>query len=96
MLTWTGGLNNGRSIEVKTWTQSGAAVQLAFPMHGSIAIGDTLNIVAGCDKRHDTCRDKFSNIVNRQAEDFIPGFDAIIQTPNASVATAPNFATRCA
>jgi len=86
VVTWTSGLNNGRSMEVKGWTQSTQGIELLFPMHADVQVGDTLSIVAGCDKRHDTCKNKFDNIVNRQAEDFIPGFDAIIQTPNASVA----------
>lgn len=86
VITWTSGANNGRSVEVKAWSAETAAIALTFPMYGAIAIGDTLSIVAGCDKRHDTCRDKFNNIVNRQAEDFIPGFDALLQTPNANTA----------
>jgi hypothetical protein len=48
-----------------------------------IVVGDTCNLIAGCDKKHDTCKVKFNNIVNRRAEDFIPGLDAVIQTPNA-------------
>lgn len=84
VVTWTAGANNGRSMEVKGWDQSDAAVELILPMHGTVTIGDTLDIVAGCDKRHDTCKDKFDNMVNRQAEDFIPGVDAVIQTPNSA------------
>jgi uncharacterized phage protein (TIGR02218 family) len=61
-------------------------VALALPMPRTVQVGDTLDIVAGCDKRHDTCKVKFSNIVNRRAEDFIPGNDAFLQTPNAVVA----------
>lgn len=89
VVTWTSGNNVGRSIEVKMYTQSGGSngiVELAFPMSGAIQVADTFSIVAGCDKRHDTCRDKFDNIVNRQAEDFIPGFDALLQTPTANTA----------
>ncbi len=84
VITWTSGNNAGRSIEVNGWAQSGGVVLLRFPMPRAVQVGDTLSIVAGCDKRHDTCRDKFDNIVNRQAEDFIPGTDAVIQTPNSA------------
>jgi uncharacterized phage protein (TIGR02218 family) len=85
-LTWTSGANNERSMEIKSWTKSTSTIGLFLPMPRPVAIGDTCRLFAGCDKRHDTCRDKFNNIVNRRAEDFIPGFDALIQTPNAVVA----------
>lgn len=84
-LTWMSGLNNGRSMEIKSWTQSTNGIALYLPMPRPVHVGDTCRLYAGCDKRHDTCRDKFNNIINRRAEDFIPGFDAIIQTPNAPV-----------
>jgi uncharacterized phage protein (TIGR02218 family) len=85
-LTWESGENNGRSMEIKTYTLSGNAIELYLPMPRPVVIGDSCRLFAGCDKRHDTCRDKFDNIINRRAEDFIPGYDAIIQTPNAAVA----------
>ena len=85
-LTWTSGANNERTMEIKNWTRIPNAIELFMSMPRPVAIGDTCRLYAGCDKRHDTCRDKFNNIINRRAEDFIPGFDAIIQTPNAIVA----------
>jgi uncharacterized phage protein (TIGR02218 family) len=85
-LTWTSGANNGRAMEIKSWTQSTGTIGLFMPMQRPVVIGDHCRLYAGCDKRHDTCRDKFDNIINRRAEDFLPGFDAIIQTPRAPVA----------
>lgn len=85
-LTWTSGANNGRSMEIKGWNPTGGGIALYLPMPRPVAIGDTCTLYAGCDKRHDTCRDTFNNILNRRAEDFIPGFDSIVQTPNAHVA----------
>jgi uncharacterized phage protein (TIGR02218 family) len=85
-LTWTSGQNNGRVMEIKANTQSTGGIALFLPMPRPIAIGDTCRLYAGCDKRHDTCRDKFNNIVNRRAEDYIPGLDAIITTPNTPLA----------
>lgn len=85
-LTWLTGNNAGRVMEIKAWDQSAQALALFLPMPYPVVAGDTCTLYAGCDKRHDTCRDKFDNIVNRRAEDFIPGFDAIIQTPAAIVA----------
>lgn len=86
VLTWESGANNGRSMEIKGWDQAGGLIALFLPMPRPVVVGDTCRLYAGCDKRHDTCKNKFNNIVNRRAEDFIPGFDAIIQTPNAVVA----------
>lgn len=87
ILSWFTGFNSGRSMEVKAWTSVTGVVQLYLPMPRQIVVGDVLNIVAGCDKSHETCKTKFDNMVNRQAEDFIPGMDAIIQTPNASASS---------
>lgn len=81
-LTWTSGANNGRSMEIKDWNQAANGIELFLPMPRPVGLGDTCRLYAGCDKRHDTCRDKFNNIINRRAEDFIPGYDAIILTPN--------------
>jgi hypothetical protein len=44
-----------------------------------IAIGDTFVIRAGCDKRLETCRAKFTNVVNFRGFPHIPGQDAVIR-----------------
>jgi uncharacterized phage protein (TIGR02218 family) len=79
-LTWLTGANAGRSMEVKEY--SPPTIRLYLPMPHPVAVGDQFRVYPGCDKRHDTCRDKFNNMINRRAEDFIPGFDSIVQTPN--------------
>jgi uncharacterized phage protein (TIGR02218 family) len=84
VLTWLSGANTGRSMEIKYALGTGA-IALFLPMHGAVVPGDTCRLYPGCDKRLATCRDKFSNIVNRQAEDYIPGLDAILKTPFAKV-----------
>ncbi len=45
----------------------------------SVAIGDTFAIRAGCDKRLETCRAKFGNVVNFRGFPHIPGQDAVIR-----------------
>ncbi|MBW3098669.1 DUF2163 domain-containing protein [Pseudohoeflea coraliihabitans] len=37
--------------------------------------GDAFTIHAGCDKRRETCRDKFDNLLNFQGFPFMPGSD---------------------
>lgn len=76
-LTMTSGNNAGFSVEVKTDDGSGQLI-LFEPMPFDWQIGDTYSLVAGCDKRRETCRDKFANIVNRRAEDFIPSGNRLI------------------
>ncbi|WP_375281155.1 DUF2163 domain-containing protein [Pseudooctadecabacter sp.] len=46
-----------------------------------IASGDLVRIEAGCDKRFDTCRSKFSNALNYQGFPDIPGDDWLVSTP---------------
>ncbi len=74
-------------MEVKSHVVAGNSIELYLPMPHPVHTGDAFSIVAGCDKLHDTCKNKFNNIVNRQAEDFIPGMDAVIETPNASASS---------
>jgi uncharacterized phage protein (TIGR02218 family) len=40
-----------------------------------IQAGDTFSITAGCDKRFETCRDRFSNVVNFGGFPHMPGND---------------------
>ena len=42
-------------------------------MRAAIATGDTIRLVAGCDKRMQSCRTKFVNFLNFQGFPDIPG-----------------------
>lgn len=77
LFTYTSGANDGLSREVKSFAAGVFTLQLPFPYAASM--GDTYSAIAGCDGLHVTCRDKFANIVNRQAEDFIRGDDQAMQ-----------------
>lgn len=81
VVTWASGLNAGRAIEVKGWTQSTSAVQLFLPMPRPVQIGDTLTIYPGCNKDVPDCRDKFDNIVNHRGFPYVPGVDALLAAP---------------
>lgn len=81
-LTWTGGNNSGLVFDVKL-SGAGPLVRLQLPVPNDIQVGDTFDIIAGCDKLHDTCKTKFSNIVNYGGFPFIPGSDKLIKTPKA-------------
>lgn len=50
------------------------------------AVGDLIRIEAGCDKREDTCKVKFSNFANFRGFPSIPGEDWLMAYPvNAGV-----------
>lgn len=80
VLTWTSGLNIGRNIEIKGWSQANAGILLYLPMQEPVQVGDTFSMYPGCNKHVAHCRDKFNNIVNMQAEPYVPGSDYLIQS----------------
>jgi uncharacterized phage protein (TIGR02218 family) len=65
------------SAMLSLWTQPG----------GAIAIGDSVELVAGCDKSAGTCRTKFANIVNFRGFPHMPGNDLVIAYPSALAPT---------
>lgn len=58
-------------------------VQLWQPLQAEIALGDGFRLIAGCDKRAKTCREKFSNLVNFQGFPHIPGDDWMMAVPRS-------------
>jgi uncharacterized phage protein (TIGR02218 family) len=83
-LTWTSGTNAGRTAEVASHTVSAGVRSLALleaPVR-PIAAGDDFVVQAGCDKRLETCRDRFANVVYFRGFPQIPGQDTVIRYPN--------------
>ena len=72
VVTWTSGLNDGYSMEVKGHA-AGGSIELFLAMPNSITIADTFSISQGCDKTLATCRDTYDNVINRRAFDYLPG-----------------------
>lgn len=77
LITWTSGLNDGYQMEVKTSTAAGV-ITLQQSMQNATVIGDTYSLSAGCDKTLDTCKAKFSNVVNFRGFPHIPGLDKMV------------------
>ena len=84
--TFNSGANTGQSFPIKGHTNSvaGATIALWTPLGGVIAIGDSVTLVAGCDKRMATCNGKFNNVVNFRGFAQIPGIDVLLSYANAN------------
>ena len=83
VLTWETGANAGRSIEVKGWIQGSGRIELFLPLGYAISSGDAFRVHPGCDKRLDTCIDRFTNVLNFRGEPYVPGQDAMMSYPDA-------------
>jgi hypothetical protein len=72
LLTWTSGLNNGASMELKDYQNINGDVSLVLPMWFAITVGDAFSIHAGCFKRIiEDCKTKFGNSHNFQGEPYV-------------------------
>lgn len=75
------------SIKLDRTLDTGAReIAVWEPFRAAIAVGDRAEIVAGCDKRFETCRAKFANVVNFRGFPDIPEEEWLMVTP----ASAPS------
>ncbi|MBF9036037.1 DUF2163 domain-containing protein [Rhodobacterales bacterium HKCCE2091] len=83
VLTVLSGAAEGLSGIIKNDRQPGGIrqVELWSPLGMAPEAGDRLRLVAGCDKRMETCRLKFDNILNFRGFPDIPGDDWLISHP---------------
>lgn len=82
LVTWTSGQNSGVTSDVRAWDGTNQ-INLLLPTPFPIAGGDAFTITPGCDKRIETCVQKFNNVLNFRGEPFVPGQDAALAYPNA-------------
>ncbi len=59
-------------------------IELWEPLRAQIAVGDTVRLTAGCDKRVETCRYKFDNLLNYRGFPHVPEDDWLIASPARS------------
>jgi uncharacterized phage protein (TIGR02218 family) len=78
VVTVTSGANIGLVREVKNYQQKSFVLFQALPY--PLIAGTSYSVVAGCDKRLDTCRTRFNNTVNFRGEPHVPGTDRILET----------------
>lgn len=91
IITWLNGENQGRSMEVKSFTNagfgftdenaSGATFDLFLPMASPINQDDSFSVNRGCDYKFATCKDKFDNVNNFRGEPHIPTPEQSAQNP---------------
>ena len=80
LLTWTSGANMGVSSHIKV-QGAGGSIALWLPAGSAVDIGDHYTATAGCDKRIETCRDKYSNVKNFRGFHLMPGNDFAVSYP---------------
>lgn len=79
-IVWADG--GAQDVAVHRVEAGAAAVEVMTPSP-SIEIGAAFEIYAGCDKRFETCRTKFANVLNFRGFPHMPGNDAIQSGPVA-------------
>ena len=83
-LQFVTGNNAGLAFEVQAHRTTSGVVTLALwsaPPH-LVTPGDVFSVLAGCDKRAETCRVKFANILNFRGFPAMPGNDYVVSYPN--------------
>ena len=83
-LRWTGGANAGSDGAVRADVLRGGERRVALRRGtvAPVAPGAGFEIVAGCDRRAETCRGKFTNFANFRGFPHIPGEDWLTSYPN--------------
>jgi uncharacterized phage protein (TIGR02218 family) len=71
---WTSGDNNGliHRVRFHTYDAGTHTIELEYPSNYVFAVGDTFDIVAGCNRTRERCF-VFNNVINMQAEPDMPG-----------------------
>lgn len=76
------GPNAGRTIEIVGYNTSNRAVDLFEPASYQITPGDQIVVAPGCDGSLARCK-TYNNVINRRAEDYVPGNDELMKYPDA-------------
>jgi hypothetical protein len=81
-IRWTSGKNQGRVVEILNHDPATGVVTVFEGMSYPIEIGDMLVIAQGCDRSLAACK-SYGNVINRRAEDYVPGNDEYMSYPDA-------------
>jgi uncharacterized phage protein (TIGR02218 family) len=83
-ISWLSGENAGQAGAVKADRKDASGtrrIALWQAPGRPLVSGDRFRIVAGCDKRAETCRKKFDNLLNFRGFPLIPGDDWVTAYP---------------
>ncbi|WP_026470042.1 DUF2163 domain-containing protein [Alkanindiges illinoisensis] len=64
------GINTGVKRTIRL--HESGALHLTLPLHQLPAVGDQIRVYPGCDKRMDTCTNRFNNLSNFRGFPFVP------------------------
>jgi uncharacterized phage protein (TIGR02218 family) len=81
-LRWMSGANCG--IETGIVAQDGAMLLLADAPPLPVEAGAAVRLIEGCDRRVETCAERFGNAVNFRGEPWLPGNDLLTRYPGAA------------
>jgi len=84
-LRWVSGGNAGvvSIVKVDAAGVDFRDVELWEELRAPVEVGDVAELVVGCDKRHGTCLEKFSNLLNFRGFPTIPGEDWVTDFPRS-------------
>jgi len=78
-LRWLSGPNCG--LQAQVVQAESAEAQLRQAPAFAVRVGDLAILGEGCDRRLQTCRDRFNNVVNFRGEPHLPGADFLTRYP---------------
>jgi uncharacterized phage protein (TIGR02218 family) len=81
MAQWTDGKREG--LRDAVLTHRGNVLGFASRVGEWVAVGDTLTVTAGCDRRMATCATKFANTANFRGFPHVPGSDFVMRYPRS-------------
>lgn len=73
------GANAGAEAQIMNNTGNGLTLYL--PVAGTIAPGDELTLITGCNRKIAVCRDRYANAINNKSFYCLPGQDKIFNVP---------------
>jgi len=78
----------GGSVKRDLGEAGARVIELWEPVRANVADGVTVKVFAGCDKRFETCRLKFNNVLNFQGFPDIPEDDWMMVHPTLATSTS--------
>ena len=76
VVKFTSGRNAGLSRTVKSY--KGGVLSFALRLPYPPATGDVFKIYPGCDKRQETCKAKFNNVIHFRGFPYVPAADTVM------------------